>query len=316
MKTITQILLLCLLIATGASCQEARTVKVQVTEESGTPIEDAHVSVWYMGFRPGESKEVAGNTNKKGVFLAKGVPLLRMEAFISKEGYYKSESGRLSRKKDHAITLVLRRIKNPIPLYAKRYRGKLPGLNNKYGFDLRKGDWVAPFGKGKQIDLFFAANIVRDRESKLAGKITISFPDEKEGAAKVTTQNGYLPQSQLIMPNQAFAAGYISKISRIESGYENISKPFKTSYFFRTRAQKKDSGKYIFNYSKFAKGFDFMMGGGRFLEEPYRNKYPKEYAMVEFTYYFNPTPNDRNLEFDPTRNLFENLDSIERVNEP
>jgi hypothetical protein len=26
---------------------------------------------------------------------------------------------------------------------------------------------------------------------------------------------------------------------------------------------------------------------------------------VSFTYYFNPTPNDRNIEFDPEQNLFE-----------
>ena len=36
------------------------------------------------------------------------------------------------------------------------------------------------------------------------------------------------------------------------------------------------------------------MGGGEFLKEPYRKRFPNEYAMVDFTYYFNPTPNDRN----------------------
>jgi hypothetical protein len=35
-----------------------------------------------------------------------------------------------------------------------------------------------------------------------------------------------------------------------------------------------------------------------------------------FTYYFNPTPNDRNLEFDPSRNLFTNLEPTEQVREP
>lgn len=35
-----------------------------------------------------------------------------------------------------------------------------------------------------------------------------------------------------------------------------------------------------------------------------------------FTYYLNPTPNDRNIEFDPKRNLFTNLSSSEEVRDP
>ena len=37
---------------------------------------------------------------------------------------------------------------------------------------------------------------------------------------------------------------------------------------------------------------------------------------LRFTYYLNPTPNDRNMEFDPKRNLFQNLKSTEQVNMP
>ncbi|MEZ5415708.1 MAG: hypothetical protein R3F03_15480, partial [Opitutaceae bacterium] len=32
--------------------------------------------------------------------------------------------------------------------------------------------------------------------------------------------------------------------------------------------------------------------------------YVSHTGVLRFTYYFNPTPNDRNLEFDPKRNLF------------
>ena len=37
---------------------------------------------------------------------------------------------------------------------------------------------------------------------------------------------------------------------------------------------------------------------------------------IQFTYYFNPTPNDRNLEFNPKANLFKNLTSLEEVSAP
>jgi hypothetical protein len=38
--------------------------------------------------------------------------------------------------------------------------------------------------------------------------------------------------------------------------------------------------------------------------------------MVSFTYYLNPTPNDRNLEFDGKNNLFKDPESLEEVYNP
>lgn len=37
---------------------------------------------------------------------------------------------------------------------------------------------------------------------------------------------------------------------------------------------------------------------------------------IGMTYYFNPAVNDRNLEFDPKRNLFNNLKLEEQVRNP
>jgi hypothetical protein len=39
-------------------------------------------------------------------------------------------------------------------------------------------------------------------------------------------------------------------------------------------------------------------------------------AGMGFDYYLNPTPNDRNLEFDPKRNLMTNLKPLEGVEAP
>jgi hypothetical protein len=48
-----------------------------------------------------------------------------------------------------------------------------------------------------------------------------------------------------------------------------------------------------------------------------RAHYGKIYGdFMNFTYYLNPTPNDRNVEFDPKRNLFTNLKDDERVTMP
>jgi hypothetical protein len=39
-------------------------------------------------------------------------------------------------------------------------------------------------------------------------------------------------------------------------------------------------------------------------------------GYIEFTYYLNPTPNDRNMESDPTKNLFQNLTDDQQVKAP
>ncbi len=36
-------------------------------------------------------------------------------------------------------------------------------------------------------------------------------------------------------------------------------------------------------------------------------------TFLNFTYYFNPTPNDRNLEYAPGKNLLKGLSSLEKI---
>jgi hypothetical protein len=46
-------------------------------------------------------------------------------------------------------------------------------------------------------------------------------------------------------------------------------------------------------------------------------RYGKIYGdFMQFSYYLNPTPNDRNIEFDPKQNLLGGLKSFERVSAP
>ena len=66
-----------------------------------------------------------------------------------------TNSGRLSRMKDHNVTYVLRKKINPIGLYAKKIHLYLPKNKVWLGFDFVAGDWVKPFGKGLVVDIFF-----------------------------------------------------------------------------------------------------------------------------------------------------------------
>lgn len=299
-----------------AACQPIRQVDVTVLSDNGNPVQGAEVVVWFYGYQPEQSKSEQGLTDRNGRFKASGRPHLGMLVRINKEGYYETEKDKLSITHDHKIELVLREKKNPIPLFAKRVRDKVPGISEPFGFDLRMGDWVKPFGVGEVSDMFFTVTKTKSEDGVLGGILSVTFPEESEGVYVINSLNGYLPLSKMVMPNYAPDAPYLNMIERVEFGYQNHKKPLNTSYFLRTRMQKADEDEPKYNFSKMLDGIYFHMGGGEYLEEPGRSRFPDEYGAVVFTYYFNPNPSDRNLEFNPSMNLFEIQDYSERVLQP
>lgn len=66
------------------------------------------------------------------------------------------------------VTLRLDRVVKPIPLFVKRVEltnfrkgiGGFDGTNSVVRFDLMKGDWLAPYGKGETADLEFKSTLV------------------------------------------------------------------------------------------------------------------------------------------------------------
>lgn len=88
--------------------------------------------------------------------------------------------------------------------------------------------------------------------------------------------------------------------------YQPVGKPQHSdiqqdqNYFFRVRTMKDDKGNIVSAlYGKIYGDFQF-----------------DERGRVTFTYYLNPTPNDRNVEFNPKKNLFTDLSAREQVHEP
>ena len=305
-KCLLTLLALCLL---ATSCNGVtRTVRVTVTGEDGTPIKDADVAVKYLGYQKTTRKE--GQSNEQGVFSATGSTPLRMTVGIEKDGYYKTHSGRLSRTQNHDVTFVLREKRNPIPLYAKREIITFPINREWLGYDFQTGDWTAPHGEGKTIDLWLKCDTEKvnsGRYKDAKGSLEIKF---REDEGLLLVQDDYLPLSIMKMPHLAPQTGYQNTFHRFEESYRNKEFRTNTGYFFRTRVRKE--GKHIVSahYGKFLKDIRFDP------RDMSRKGKPKEFGTTIFTYYFNPTPNDRNLEFDPKRNLLTNLEYEERANEP
>ena len=307
-KRLLTLLALCLL---ATSCNGVtRTVRVTVTGEDGTPIKDADVAVKYLGYQKTTRKE--GQSNEQGVFSATGSTPLRMTVGIEKDGYYKTHSGRLSRTQDHDVTFVLREKRNPIPLYAKREVLFFPANKEWLGYDFQAGDWTAPHGQGKTIDLWFKCDTEKvpyeRRYKEGEGSLEIKF---REDEGLLLVEDDYLPLSIMKMPHLAPQTGYQNTFRLFEDTTGESKFQHGIGYFFRTRVRKEGERIVSAQYGKLLK--DFKFSPRRFEN---KNNIEKSFATLYLPYYFNPTPNDRNLELDPKRNLLTNLEYEERANEP
>lgn len=303
-------------------------VKMHVVDETGAPVAGATAKIVYVSYN-GE-KVHAGLSDSEGRYSARGQGNHSVILIASKPGHYPVSLRDLSKDTDHDVELVLPRILNPIPLFASYIdsASRIPGeeitfpVHNQWvGFDLEVADWVAPYGKGKIADFqlrftnefkgwedYFARDIdthmMKNRElserrnvewtmekfkilyGKWDGLVEMSFPGEGEGILESKRFIGYSPMK---LPHLAPEVGYSSTWKRKVNSYDGIILPEDTGFFLRTRVKKDQQGRIISaNYAKFIGRLNVIAKTGK----------------IEFLYYFNPAPNDRNLEFDPERNLF------------
>ena len=224
------------------------------------------------------------------------------------------------------VTVRLDRIVSPIPLYVKKavgvYRHRersdriidttykelstaLLKTNNvrnvrnaTMAFDMIEGDWLPPIGNGNVADIAFTFN-----EDVLGWKIAeghgvsihkkykmnalISIAGDGNGIVEVPSD-----QNAGIKLRTAPSNGYVNTLTRWR-GWFGGGDGSKTDcdknrcYAFRIRTVYDDDGNVKSAYYGKIYG-DFDLSG---LEG------------VSFIYYLNPTPNDRNLEWDMTNNV-------------
>ena len=195
------------------------------------------------------------------------------------------------------IEIVLKRIIKPIPMYAKRIDMEPPANNKPVGYDLMIGDWVGPYGKGINNDILFTREYSRKSLQDYDYKLTVSFPKAGDGIQEFPVPYKNMEGSALRSPHEVPTNGYQPQIVRL-----NISHPGQKlifdydenrAYFFRVRTVLDENGNV--KSALYGKIYgDFM----------------------QFSYYLSPTPNSRNVEFDPKRNLMKNLKPLEGVEAP
>jgi hypothetical protein len=264
------------------------TATVKVIGEDGNPIVGANVAFQYsVPTEPNSSDqtygEVKGITDANGMFSASHTDSSSdLGATAEMAGYYNTHIGYQfyydEKRRNPSFTFMLKKIGKPIPMYAKSITYiKFPVYNKPIGYDLTIGDWVAPNGKGTISDFLFTVT---------NSTIIVSFPNAEDGIQGFT-RDWSQGVSGLLSSREAPLDGYQSEYEKTK-----MSNPDRI-YYFRVRTKVDDRGNIVSAH------------------------YGKIYGdFMQFRYYLNPTPNDRNIEFDPKQNLLGGLKSFEQVSAP
>ncbi len=272
------------------------TATVKVVGEDGNPVIGADVTVSYDLRSPtGQSgkgiswDEIKGVTDANGTFTASHTDTsLSLGIAVENVGYYATHSGHQfyydKKRQNPSVTLLLKKIGKPIAMYAKQNQQMVfPEYNKAIGYDLEVGDWVGPYGKGINTDLYFT----EAHTSAQSGYIlSVSFPNVGDGIQEFTMPD-IEKGNGLRSAHEAPIDGYQSTTSQTQTTNPN------RNFYFRVHTKLDDSGNVV------------------------SARYGKIYGdLAQFTYYYNPTPNSRNVEFDPKQNLLGGLDPLEQVKAP
>ena len=315
----------------GCGQDLARVVAV-VQDDTGAPVTNAPVVMftfkrWIPGpeFGRDEFDRADAKTDTNGVAVitmpsARGEFSLRtmpMEGFYFDRGVrfrLSSATGGRWQPWGQTNVLVVRQIDNPIAMCARAFRGPelmVPENGKPVGFDLMKGDWVAPYGGGSTADFVFNVRWVshgrnETRHLRYEAQMDLSFANDGDGLFEMRVPCHAPPCGSVYrMPRTAPADGYAPQFSRTQFRSDKARSedpPPDVNYFFRVRTRRDANGAVASAlYGK--------------IHGPLQVGVVDAGACIEMCYYLNPTPNDRNTEFDPKRNLLKS-DRTRQVNDP
>jgi hypothetical protein len=271
------------------------------------PVEGANVRMCFYG---GCLKKDAtmGSTDSKGLFMASGASRDgQVGGAVEKAGYYSStyHSDFMAKKfgfwlpQNKEITVVLRPIINPVPMYVRNRSFEIPHLGKEIGFDLMKFDWVMPYGQGVTADFIFKVDKRFDNVDDFDVTLTLTFGNPYDGIQQFREELGgvFNVGSGFRLLRNAPATGYREKIvKRIIRGngvfYEDQIDD--NNYFFRVRSEVDENGK--------LKRAMYGKIKGDIKLSPRTSKT----LIIGMLYYLNPDYT-LNMEFDPDRNLFSPL---------
>jgi hypothetical protein len=320
MKNMNWILCVVFIAATGLAAGKYGTavthggkakLSFRVLDDGGTPVDSAIVRAAFY-FDPKKQELIIGKTDTNGLCTVEGLTYMDVSYQIENDVYYRTDGHYVFGMVEPPVinnrwqpwnptnTAILKKIKNPVPMYVKKVEAVIPALNQSIGFDLEKGDWVSPYGKGLRADMFFSATGKFGSNLERSSFLEITFPNQKDGIKtfEIPVDPEFKDRSMFASPYFSPESGYATnwiyerRITPTREGRINPSPRENMNFFFRTQTVLNENGKII--SAKYGKIYGDIVCD--FADE--------KNLGIYFTYYLNPTSNDRNVEFDPEKNLF------------
>ena len=217
------------------------------------------------------------------------------------------------------VTIKLQRVGHPIPLFVKQIFSRASDSvssnyfdigNGKMQFDMVKGSFLPPIGKGEHADICFTRLEREDLGigTNFNGRTSLAYRDgmmveflgEWNGMVEMPSKktDGIKIRTA---PLDGYKADYLVTKGKDKSvTYFTSSSPDR-NFAFRIRTKKDKNGKIVSAY--YGKIY-----GDIEIKKPYTVEV--SVAAPSFMYYLNPTPLDRNLEWDMKTNLCPNPGSL------
>lgn len=272
--------------------------ELTVKDDQGKPVEGAEgCATFWAPFGKSRDSEIS---DKNGFIHLSGDAWMDGNYSIKKEGYYETTGkaifvapsqpfGFLEQRRWVPVVreVTLKRKRNPIPMFAHG-NIKLPIVqtNEPFALDLALGDWVVPYGNGKQADVWVTVTTTVQRMSstrqKISKSLVLDFRNNGDGAYFCKKDDwSELMSSYQVATNRVFTQTIM--LSCDEQGF--TQKPY--DYFvIRIRSRNIENRQISANYAKL-----------------YGPVWVRNDEIWIPSIYFNPIRDDTNLEFDLERNL-------------
>jgi len=285
------------------------SITLRVVDSKSNLVQGAKVMAGFFNQRTaGGGSGITGATDGHGLFTANGTSDGEMHYQIKKSNYYTTEADYwFARLNDPSMvengrwqpwnptnTVVLKEKRNPVPMFAKQLDTVMPVENSPIGFDLERGDWIAPYGDGIRPDLY----ITYTAQPKGIWRFKVVCSNALDGFVRTRKDTW----SRFGSDYEAPIGGYESlvvqtlddtKTPRIVDELGNTE-----LLVFRVQSVTDTTGNIVSaKYGKIYGPTEFGIGTRHYLH---------------FNYYFNPD-GTRNLEFNTHSNLFKHLKSLEEV---
>jgi hypothetical protein len=270
-------------------------ITLRVVDSQGTPVQGAKLFGGFFNYDRNDPP-ATGLTDANGEIALKHNCTGDFNFSLTKDGYYDTtlrywffKNGFDCAKNGRwlpwnpTVEVPLKEKRNPVPMYTKTITSKMPVYDEPVGFDFEQGDWVAPYGKGVRSDMQLTYSEIEKKDSWRRYDFSVSFTNQQDGAY-LRNMDTY---SRLRSEHEAKADQYESAFRFVyERTDEKIIQERRITenemLVFRVRTEANAQGNVVSaRYGKIYGPFKFADSWER---------------LIEFSYYLNPTPNDRNLE--------------------